>query len=331
MDFERLASELLRALRGKRSQVAFSRRLGFKSNVAYAWESGRRFPTAAEAMRAATRCGHVLEDALLRYRQIHLGGRPLPDLEDPDEVAAFLRVLSGSAQIAELARRCGKNRHAVARWLSGETRVRLPDFLRFLQAVNRSALTFVDGFVSPAALPSAREQWERVQAMGSMLLDRPETLLVFVGLGLSTYRALPRHRVGWLSAQLGLSVAQERAALSALRDAGVIAWNGRRWRIDDASELDTRRYPQVVLDIKRFFAGLGMGRIGDEGEVFNYVLLSVEEHELEELYELQREVIGRIRAIAVRKRDSTRPVLVNLQIAPLDAAAEERLRNEKGG
>lgn len=331
MDFERLASELLRALRGKRSQVAFSRRLGFKSNVAYAWESGRRFPTAAEAMRAATRCGHVLEDALLRYRQIHLGGRPLPDLEDPDEVAAFLRVLSGSAQIAELARRCGKNRHAVARWLSGETRVRLPDFLRFLQAVNRSALTFVDGFVSPAALPSAREQWERVQAMGSLLFDRPETLLVFVGLGLSTYRALPRHRVGWLSAQLGLSVAQERAALSALRDAGVIAWNGRRWRIDDASELDTRRYPQVVLDIKRFFAGLGMGRIGDEGEVFNYVLLSVEEHELEELYELQREVIGRIRAIAVRKRNSTRPVLVNLQIAPLDAAAEERLRNEKGG
>ncbi|GAB5544899.1 MAG: helix-turn-helix transcriptional regulator [Sandaracinaceae bacterium] len=331
MDFERLASELLRALRGKRSQVAFSRRLGFKSNVAYAWESGRRFPTAAEAMHAAVRCGHTLDVALLRYRQIHLGGRPLPDLEDPDDVAAFMRLLSGSAQTAELARRCGKNRHAVARWLSGETRVRLPDFLRFLQAVNRSALTFIDGFVSPATLPSAREQWARVQAMGSLLFDRPETLLVFVALGLATYRELPRHRAGWLAAQLGLTLPQERAALSALRDAGVIAWTGRRWRIDDASELDTRRYPQVVLDIKRFFAELGAQRIGARGEAFNYVLLSVEEHELEELLDMQRELIGRIRALAVRDRKATRPVLVNIQVAPLDAPDEGRLRNEEGG
>jgi hypothetical protein len=32
-DFEVLASELLRALRGERSQTAFARRLGYKSNI----------------------------------------------------------------------------------------------------------------------------------------------------------------------------------------------------------------------------------------------------------------------------------------------------------
>ena len=38
LDFEQIARELLVALRGKRSQTAWSRRLGYKSNVAYAWE-----------------------------------------------------------------------------------------------------------------------------------------------------------------------------------------------------------------------------------------------------------------------------------------------------
>ena len=33
MDHESLAKELVRALRGRRSQVAFSRRLGFRTNV----------------------------------------------------------------------------------------------------------------------------------------------------------------------------------------------------------------------------------------------------------------------------------------------------------
>ena len=58
VDIERIARGLLRELRGRRSQVQWSRRLGYRSNVAYAWESGRRWPTAAETLRAAGRSGN---------------------------------------------------------------------------------------------------------------------------------------------------------------------------------------------------------------------------------------------------------------------------------
>ncbi len=46
------ASQFLRAVRGKRSQVAFARRLGYRANPITDWENGRRYPTAAEAMEA---------------------------------------------------------------------------------------------------------------------------------------------------------------------------------------------------------------------------------------------------------------------------------------
>src|SRR5689334_6815786 len=57
MDHEALAKELIRALRGRRSQVALSRRLKHRSNVLYAWEAGLRAPTAAGFLGLAKRVG----------------------------------------------------------------------------------------------------------------------------------------------------------------------------------------------------------------------------------------------------------------------------------
>jgi DNA-binding transcriptional regulator YiaG len=44
MNYESLSSELVRALRGRRSQQAFSRRLGYSANVLYTWEKGGASP-----------------------------------------------------------------------------------------------------------------------------------------------------------------------------------------------------------------------------------------------------------------------------------------------
>src|SRR5688500_10932505 len=105
MDFEAVSGELLRALRGPRSQNAWSRRLGYKSNVAYAWESGRRWPTAAETFRAARRAGADLDGALTRFY-----GRPPPWLESvdptsPEGAARLLDDLRGQTSVTDLARR----------------------------------------------------------------------------------------------------------------------------------------------------------------------------------------------------------------------------------
>ena len=53
--YTRVAAELVRALRGRRSQAALSKRLGYRSNPVTDWEHGRRFPTAPETLRAASR------------------------------------------------------------------------------------------------------------------------------------------------------------------------------------------------------------------------------------------------------------------------------------
>src|SRR5688500_11996859 len=114
MDGHQVARELLRALRGKRSQVGFSRRLGYATNVAYAWEAGRRSPSAAELLRIAGITGGSLG---------RFFAAPPAWLAEPEPaavIAGFLHEVCGGVTRAELARRSGFSRHAVGRWLAGD-------------------------------------------------------------------------------------------------------------------------------------------------------------------------------------------------------------------
>src|SRR5688572_28055919 len=119
-DYAKIASEFLRALRGRRSQAGFSRRLGYKSNVAYIWEAGRAFPTAANAFAAAQRTGIDLKGALLRFYRAPPAWLDSIDPASPRGVAALLEDLRGRTSVVDLARATGKSRFAVARWVRGE-------------------------------------------------------------------------------------------------------------------------------------------------------------------------------------------------------------------
>ncbi|MDD9933044.1 MAG: helix-turn-helix transcriptional regulator, partial [Myxococcales bacterium] len=59
--------QLLRALRGSRSQVAFARRLGYRGNPIADWEAGRRTPTAEALLRVCARIGVDAPAALARF------------------------------------------------------------------------------------------------------------------------------------------------------------------------------------------------------------------------------------------------------------------------
>src|SRR4026209_2945343 len=97
--YEALAVDWIRAIRGRRSQRVFSRRLGYRSNIVYRWESGRCFPTAQILLSAMVRLGHDVGAAVCRFygesptwlRSAHPASR--------DGVACLLEDLRGRTPI----------------------------------------------------------------------------------------------------------------------------------------------------------------------------------------------------------------------------------------
>jgi transcriptional regulator with XRE-family HTH domain len=323
MNYARLASEVLRAIRGGRSQVAASRRLGYRSNVFANWENGRRFPTASELMRGLRVLGMEPARAV---RALAVSGEQgaVHDLTTADGVAAWLRHHRGTSSLEPLARRVGKSRFAVSRWLSGQSEPRLPDFLGLLDAMTLRVLDFVSALVDPRQLPVAVAAWERLERRRRLAYDLPDTEIVLLALELDTYRALPAHRPGWITSVLGLAgIEEEERCLRALEQVGAITWNDDRWRVDEVMAVDTSRDPGAVRSTKAHWSRMGLEQIlaGAPGR-FSYNVFTVSSEDLRELEAMYLEWFAELRRRVARSGPSEHVVVANLQLFALDHRLE---------
>lgn len=324
MDYDTLASELIIALRGRRSQVAFSRRLGYKSNVAYAWEAGRRAPTAAEALRAAARVGVDVPAAVRRFYRGEPAWLAAHDPASPDGVRAWLTDLRGDTPVSRVSQASGLSRFAVSRALSGESEPRLPDFLRLVEACSLRVLDLCAALVDPDGLPSVRMRWRRLEAQRRLAIEQPYTQAVLRAVELADYHDLPRHTDGWIAARLGLDPEVEAACLELLAQAREIRWDGLRWRPAGALSVDTRSEPEASRRLKAWWARVGLERLGQDPQgLWSYNVISVSEADYQRIRELHRVYFRAVRAIVASSSPAERVCLVNVQVFALDAATDD--------
>ncbi|MEZ4323134.1 MAG: DUF4423 domain-containing protein [Myxococcota bacterium] len=319
IEFDEVARELLRALRGPRSQVAWSRRLGYGSNVAYPWESGRRYPSASEALRAIRRSGRDLEGGLEAF----FGRRPAwmdttpPDT--PEGVALLLASLRGKRSITDLADATGLNRHAIGRWMGGRTQPRLPDFLHLVQATSVRLIDFVTAFVPPEEMPYTIEPlWRAMEARREGAQRHPWTQAILRVLELQDYLDLRRHTPGWIAERLRIPLEVEETCLKFLRDTGQLAWTGTHYR-QEVVAVDTKRRPEIGRQLKAHWAQVAAERVvdGNPGQ-FSYNVFACSDEDFEKIRELHLAYFRALRSIVSDATVGERVVVANVQLFALD-------------
>jgi DNA-binding phage protein len=321
MDYASLASELLKSLRGRRSQNAFSTWLGYSSNVQYLWESGRAFPRASRFFQIAERTSHPVRAAVLRLYARPPAWLNEVDIASPRGVAALLRELKGSRSILEIARATGQNRFTVSRWLKGEAEPRLPDFLCVLEAVSLRLLDFIAGLVDPAQLPSLAAPWLRLEAARRTAYDFPLSHAVLHALELETYQALPRHVPGWIAHRVGISPEQEHESLKLLRETGQIRRHSMRWQVIESTLVDTHRDPAGARRLREFWAQHSVEHLKAHPDTaFAYNLFSVSRQDLERIRALHRSYFQELRAIVAQSSPAQVVALVSMSLAELGPA-----------
>jgi hypothetical protein len=305
MDYPQISREFVRALRGRRSQAALSRRLGYRTNVVYAWESGRNFPTAADALRMARACGVNVLEALSEFYRRKPAFAERVDVVSPEGSTALLDDLRGRTSVVDLARAAGKSRFAVARWLNGDAEPKLPEFLMLIDKSSLRLLDFLAAFTDPGALPSVAQVWQELEAARRAAYDVPWTQAVLRALELSDYARLERHVPGWVAQRIGISLEHESEGKLHLRE--VMA-------------LDTRREPAAEKRVKRWWTELAVSRLAaDSGGIFSYNVFAVSAEDLRKIEDLYRAYFRQVRSIIAQSQPSERVVLATLQLLSLDA------------
>jgi transcriptional regulator with XRE-family HTH domain len=305
---ERIARELLKALRGPRSQVAFARRLGYIGNPVADWEAGRRFPTALEALRAYEKVAGNAEEPFGRFHP----SIPARHSDGTLDLGSWLSALRGSASAQDVAARARLSRHRVARWFRGQTQPRLPDFLRLLEAITGRASDLVAELVPIGSVPSAHRDWARRNAARNLAHEEPWTLAILRIIASKRYRELPEHSSPFICGALYLPLDAVERCVGKLEATGIVARRGAHYQAARSLTVDTRSRGRL----REHWASVAAERARAPGrrDIFSSDVLSSSSADVERIDALLRSVSREISAIVAHTSDDEVAALVNLQL-----------------
>lgn len=327
---QQVARELLRAVRGKRSQVALSRRLGYTGNPITDWERGARHPTAREFLRAAALCRLPVRDAFVK----------LVPLEPPSTVTGpvgaaktnagstgrqwlihpWLTALRGTLSNTELAARLGVSRYSVSRWCSGDTEIRLYEFLHCIEALTGRLYDWVAPLVPIAQVPSLLPRFAQANAARNVALEHPWTEAILRVLETQRYREQPAVAHATLAATLGVSEAQLQQALDGLTNAAVVSrqqepGSGRvYYQTLRELSVDTRAHPHAVRTLQQHWLHVALERAQrGEPDWLAYNVFSCSEADLTRVGECLKRAFRESRSIIAASAPNERAGLVLMQ------------------
>lgn len=317
-----VAQQLLRALRGSRSQLALARRLGYRANPVTDWEHGRRYPTAEETLRLAHRVGVDVHGAFARFApSVTLDGK-----RGSYSLQSWMRQLLGTTRVSELARRMGRGRPTLSRWLSGTGKPRLPEFLAFVDATTGRVPDFVAELVLIERVPALSARYEITQAAKRVAFEQPWTEAILRVLETDTYRSTARHDSNWLGGCLGLSPRDVDACLSLLEAARVVELEHGKYANLRPLNVDTRGGRAALHAIKGHWADVAAARARSPSgnDLFAYNLCSASGEDMVRIRDVMRAAYREIRSIVAASKPLERVALINLHFVDWDVAEEGR-------
>jgi DNA-binding transcriptional regulator YiaG len=310
--YQRAAQELVRAVRGKRSQVALSRRLGYRGNPVTDWEAGRSQPDAVEIVHAAELTRLPVTAA---FELLHPGAPPR--LQDARvDIAAWLDQLRGTTSVATVARTLGRSRHSVRRWLSGESRIKLPDFLELLDRLTGRAHDWVAELVPIAEISALSEQHARATSARELALELPWTEAILRVLETPMYQRHPRASESLIAAWLDLPTASVELALSRLCHAGVLVRERNRYIVARELSIDTRSTPEARRQQRRHWLSvlLERARSPHPSDWAAYNVMSLSQADLEVVRERLKATYRELRSLVSASQPVEEVAMVMLQL-----------------
>lgn len=305
-------------MRGPRSQVALSRRLGYRGNVVAKWEGGQRSPTFGEILRASARLGIDVPAALRRF---HAPSADAWDPATPEEIGPWLRALQGQTSQALLAERTGLSRQQIGRVLSGRTQGRLPMVMVVIDALTGRLPDLVAELVPMDQVPLLARQAQVRQALSRLAFAHPWSSAAQAWLGCRG-EVKASGAAELLARDLGIGLDGAIALVDALVEAGVAEIVRGRLRPAPATTVEVSATDDDLKRLRAHWARVGMERMEARapGDLFSFNVFAVSREDLAKIRESQRRFYREVRAIVAESPPEVVAMLLIHTAALVDTA-----------
>ena len=285
VDWAQLSQELVKSLRGKRTQGALSRRLGFKTNVVYRWESGQRKFKVSDLIALLSIRQPDAVERLWQYAGFET--TPPGDTMDGFDYARWLGVLKGDRTVEEVALGVDLKPAVLRRIFRGDSDPPVDRLLMLVQAMTGRIIDFIELMTDPCNLKSIRAVWRSVEAQRKTASQHLNAQSIVACLEIDAYRALPEHSNPWLAQTLGLPVDEVAQTIETLHEGGAIFIRHGKYSVARNRYVSTRPDVDVARRLGRHWADRSL-QLDDRHCARGHLVFSCSEAALSHIFEVYR-------------------------------------------
>lgn len=323
MNYSLLRRELLQIMRGHRSQNFINRKLGFRFNQVYRWESGYTAISWTDFVRFASACRIDVGQAL--QKTFMFNGKS-------ERYELLVKHLIGDASVTDMSSLLGKSRFTLSRWVNAKSEPTLEDIFALIHLQALLLGEFIEAMVPLDRFRNLDPVLKSRFLLKQLLYSDPRVGAVLRCFELKDYLQLTRHQEGFIAKKLGISIDHEQMLLQKMKNAGVIK------RVNGKYEIQLRRFDTSGdfisnTKLKKYWTQVALNYLQrlerpPADSLFGYHVFSVSPKASKEIHKATGEFYARIKSLIGTDAEPAEEILVlNFQIfnpanvlenAPLD-------------
>lgn len=323
VEWPTVAQELVKALRGRATQGALSRRLGFKTNVVYRWEAGLREATADDLLTLLRLRVEQVEGKLWTFAQ---GSDGINVTTSEFSWADWLRTLRGEQPVTEIAEELNISPQAVRRIFRGDTDPPLSRLLQMIECLSNRILGFIELMTDPAQLKSLKGVRALEEAQLAITFEHLHAESIIACLETEAYAALPTHSNAWLAGRLDLPLQSVETTIEALVAARGIRIQGGKFKTQHRRMVNTQaRSKTESRRLARHWTQVIMDR-PEETTRSAYVVFSCDQETVDDIGRIMTEALYQVIARVAKTKTVDRVSAITVNMTRLDHAPEDEER-----
>ncbi len=244
LDIEQLRKQLLRAIRGTKTQKEINDLLGYNFNQCAKWESGEKRILWTEFVSLLNILGLDVRPvfrAPIRY---------FGDLEDYPKLISYL---SGAKKPAQIARDLEISRDKVGRWLNAKQIPTLEEMLQvILKYYSTMLVIIIETIVDLKDVPVIYGLYREAYLFKDFLIKNPWSFPLTIAMETREYQQLKEHQNGFLAEMIGINMEMEVSLISKLQEFGIVEKQNGKFKVLKPIINFTMKYKNT-LPLRRFF------------------------------------------------------------------------------
>lgn len=229
-NFNKLEKELLRAIRGNRSQNQLNHKLGYNFNRIAKWESGAQKIPWSNFVDLCLTCRVGLPAALKRTFLIKRH-----EIKNEQKV---VKLIIGDSPLEDIAKNLKTSKYSISSLFTGKTSPKLNTILQLINSKSEGLLyAFISELVDTKDIASIKHLRDSFETEINFFSKNPIAMGITHAMLTNGYKNLKKHKIGFIASLLNISVKEEQFLIKKLEENQIIINKNGKYILNEESGL----------------------------------------------------------------------------------------------